>query len=128
MKEIKGSTYKINGKIARARDIQLIFADTATGAKSSSIVGQGKISEIIEAKAEVRRSIIEEAANITGLHSRKHEAKLKLNSANENIERLSDIENTFKGQINDLAKQARQASRYRSIGEKIKKKLKLNIS
>ena len=117
----KGSTYKINGKIARARDIQLIFADTATGAKSSSIVGQGKISEIIEAKAEVRRSIIEEAANITGLHSRKHEAKLKLNSANENIERLSDIENTFKGQINDLAKQARQASRYRSIGERLKK-------
>ena len=117
----KGSTYRVNGKIARARDIQLIFADTATGSKSSSIVGQGKISEIIDSKPEVRRSILEEAANITGLHNRKHEAKLKLNSANDNLERISDLENAIKEQINDLQKQAKQASRYRSVGDRLKK-------
>ena len=77
----KGSIYKINGKVVRARDIQLIFTDTGTGSRSSSIVSQGKISEIIESKPEARRTILEEAANISGLHSRKHEAELKLNSA-----------------------------------------------
>ena len=117
----KGSTYKINGKNARARDVQLIFADSGTGSKSSGIVGQGKITEIIESKPEVRRNILEEAANITGLHNRKHESQLKLNSAANNLDRLSDIELTIQDQINDLSKQARQAARYRSVGERLRK-------
>ena len=117
----KGSNYKINGKNARARDIQLIFADTGTGSKSSGIVGQGKITDIIESKPENRRSILDEAANITGLHNRKHESQLKLNSASNNLDRLSDIELTVNDQINELSKQARQAARYRSIGDRLRK-------
>ena len=117
----KGSIYKINGKIVRARDIQLIFADTGTGARSSSIVSQGKISEIIESKPEMRRIILEEAANITGLHSRKHEAELKLNSANENLDRLLDLENTLNEQLKELNKQSRQVARYRSVGDRLRK-------
>ena len=117
----KGSVYRVNNKITRARDVQLIFADTGTGSRSSGMVSQGKISEIIETKPETRRTILEEAANITGLHNRKHEAELKLNSASENLERLSDIEITIEEQIKELKKQARHAARYRSVGERIRK-------
>ena len=117
----KGSIYRVNDKIVRARDVQLIFADTGTGSRSSSIVSQGKISEIIDSKPEVRRIVIEEAANITGLHSRKHEAELKLNSATDNLDRLMDIENTLSEQLKELNKQARQVARYRSVGERIRK-------
>ena len=117
----KGSVYRVNNKITRARDVQLIFADTGTGSRSSGMVSQGKISEIIETKPETRRTILEEAANITGLHNRKHEAELKLNSASENLERLLDIEITIEEQIKELKKQARHAARYRSVGERIRK-------
>ena len=117
----KGSIYKINGKVVRARDIQLIFTDTGTGSRSSSIVSQGKISEIIESKPEARRTILEEAANISGLHSRKHEAELKLNSANENLERLLDLENSLNEQLRELHKQSRQVARYRSVGDRLRK-------
>ncbi len=117
----KGSTYKINGKISRARDVQLIFADTGTGSRSSSMVGQGKISEIIESKPENRKVIIEEAANITGLHNRKHEAELKLTSASINLERLDDIRKELSHQLKQLELQAIDVTRYKFIGEKIRK-------
>ncbi len=117
----KGSVYRVNNKITRARDVQLIFADTGTGSRSSGMVSQGKVSEIIEMKPETRRTILEEAANITGLHNRKHEAELKLNSASENLDRLLDIEITVEEQIKELKKQARHAARYRSVGDRIRK-------
>ena len=117
----KGSIYRVNGKVVRARDVQLIFADSGTGARSSGIVGQGRIAQIIDASPENRRMILEEAANIKGLHSRRHEAELKLNSASDNLERLFDIEKTLKNQLIDLEKQGRQAARYRSIGDRLRK-------
>ena len=117
----KGSVYRVNGKIVRARDVQLIFADNGTGARSSGIVGQGRIAQIIDASPENRRIILEEAANIKGLHSRRHEAELKLNAASENLERLFDIETTLKNQLIELEKQGRKAARYRSIGKRLRK-------
>lgn len=117
----KGSTYRINGKQVRARDVQLIFADSGTGARSSGIVSQGKIAQIIDSSPENRRVILEEAANIKGLHSRRHEAELKLNAASDNLERLLDIEKTYREQLIELEKQGRQAARYRSIGDRLRK-------
>ena len=117
----KGSTYKINGKQVRARDVQLLFADNGTGSKSSGIVSQGRISQIIDASPENRRVILEEAANIKGLHNRRHEAELKLNAASDNLDRLLDIENTYKEQLVELEKQGRKAARYRSIGNRLRK-------
>ena len=117
----KGSVYRVNGKQVRARDIQLIFADNGTGARSSGIVGQGRIAQIIDSNPEDRRVILEEAANIKGLHSRRHEAELKLKGASDNLDRLSDIEQTYKEQLIELEKQGRKAARYRSVGERIRK-------
>ena len=117
----KGSVYRVNGKQVRARDIQLIFADNRTGARSSGIVGQGRIAQIIDSNPEDRRVILEEAANIKGLHSRRHEAELKLKGASDNLDRLSDIEQTYKEQLIELEKQGRKAARYRSVGERIRK-------
>ena len=117
----KGSIYRINGKQVRARDVQLIFADSGTGARSSGIVSQGRIAQIIDASPENRRGILEEAANIKGLHSRRHEAELKLNAASNNLDRLLDIEKTYKEQLVELEKQGRKAARYRSIGDRLRK-------
>ena len=117
----KGSTYRVNSKQVRARDVQLIFADTATGARSSGIVSQGRISQIIEYSLEDRRIILEEAANIKGLHNRRHEAELKLNGATDNLSRLLDIENTYNEQLIELEKQGRKAARYRSVGDRLRK-------
>ncbi len=117
----KGSTYRVNSKQVRARDVQLIFADTATGARSSGIVSQGRISQIIESSLEDRRIILEEAANIKGLHNRRHEAELKLNGATDNLNRLLDIENTYNEQLIELEKQGRKAARYRSVGDRLRK-------
>ena len=117
----KGSTYRVNSKQVRARDVQLIFADTATGARSSGIVSQGRISQIIEYSLEDRRMILEEAANIKGLHNRRHEAELKLNGASDNLSRLLDIENTYNEQLIELEKQGRKAARYRSVGDRLRK-------
>ena len=117
----KGSTYRINGKQVRSRDVQLIFADSGTGARSSGIVSQGRIAQIIDASPENRRGILEEAANIKGLHSRRHEAELKLNAASNNLDRLLDIEKTYKEQLVELEKQGRKAARYRSIGDRLRK-------
>ena len=117
----KGSTYRVNSKQVRARDVQLIFADSASGARSSGIVSQGRISQIIESSLEERRVILEEAANIKGLHNRRHEAELKLNGATDNLSRLSDIENTYNEQLVELEKQGRKAARYRSVGDRLRK-------
>ena len=117
----KGSIYRINGKQVRSRDVQLIFADSGTGARSSGIVSQGRIAQIIDASPENRRGILEEAANIKGLHSRRHEAELKLNAASNNLDRLLDIEKTYKEQLVELEKQGRKAARYRSIGDRLRK-------
>lgn len=117
----KGSTYRINGQEVRARDVQLLFADQATGARSTALVSQGRIGTVINAKPAQRRLLLEEAAGITGLHSRRHEAELRLKGAETNLERLDDILMTLETQMNSLRKQARQATRYRNLSDHIRK-------
>jgi len=117
----KGSSYFINGRPARAKDVQLLFADTATGSRSAGMVSQGRIGAIVGAKPEDRRSLLEEAANIKGLHQRRHEAELRLKNAETNLERLEDIANQLAEQRAQLAKQARQAARYKSVADRIRK-------
>ena len=117
----KGSSYHVNAKPMRARDIQLLFADTATGARSSGIVSQGRIGAIVGAKPVDRRILIEEAANIRGLHSRRHEAELRLRAAETNLERLDDVIAGLIEQRDSLKKQARQAARYRSVADRIRR-------
>ena len=86
-----GSAYRINGRDVRARDVQLLFADASTGARSPALVRQGQIGEIINAKPQARRLILEEAAGIAGLHTRRHEAELKLRATEQNLARLDDV-------------------------------------
>jgi chromosome segregation protein len=116
-----GSTYRVNGKEVRARDVQLLFADSATGARSTALVSQGRVSAVIAAKPVNRRALLEEAAGITGLHSRRHEAELRLRGAETNLERLDDILITLAAQLQSLKKQARQANRYRNISDHIRR-------
>jgi chromosome segregation protein len=116
----EGSTYNVNGKGARARDVQLLFADAATGAHSTGLVSQGRIGTIVNAKPLDRRTLLEEAAGITGLHSRRHEAELRLKAAEANLARLDDVIVTLESQLNQLKKQSRQASRYRTINDRIR--------
>ena len=108
-----GSVYRINGKDVRAKDVQLLFADASTGARSPSMVGQGRIGELISAKPVARRALLEEAAGISGLHSRRHEAELRLRAAESNLERLDDVVGQLESQLESLKRQARQANRYR---------------
>ncbi len=110
-----GSTYKVNGKDARARDIQLLFADAATGARSQALVQQGQIGQIVSAKPQDRRRILEDAAGIAGLHGRRHEAELRLKAAEANLERLRDVLGHLGSQLQNLRRQARQAQRYKEI-------------
>jgi chromosome segregation protein len=117
----EGSSYKVNGKDTRARDVQLLFADSATGAHSTALVSQGRIGAIINAKPTDRRSLLEEAAGITGLHSRRHEAELRLKAAEANLARLDDVIVTLESQLSGLKKQARQASRYRNLNDQIRR-------
>lgn len=116
-----GSTYRINGREARARDVQLLFADASTGARSTAMVRQGQIGEIIAAKPQERRRILEEAAGIAGLHSRRHEAELRLKAAEANLTRLDDILQQIDSQAENLKKQARQAVRYRGLAADIRR-------
>ncbi|MTJ83271.1 MAG: AAA family ATPase [Telmatospirillum sp.] len=116
----QGSLYKVNGKEVRARDIQVLFADAATGARSTAIVSQGRIGAIINAKPSDRRSLLEEAAGIGGLHSRRHEAELRLKAAEGNLERLVDVLATLDTQLQALRRQARQAARYRALSQQIR--------
>jgi len=117
----EGSEYRVNGKEVRLKDVQLLFADAATGARSTSMVSQGRVSAIIAAKPEQRRTLLEEAAGITGLHSRRHEAELRLNSTETNLERVKDILNTQDEQLQILKKQSKQAERYKNIQKDITK-------
>ncbi|MGB0920565.1 MAG: chromosome segregation protein SMC [Alphaproteobacteria bacterium] len=110
-----GSAYRINGSDVRARDVQLLFADASTGAHSPALVSQGRIGTIIQAKPKDRRAILEEAAGITGLHSRRHEAELRLRAAETNLTRLDDVMQQIDGQLKALKRQARQATRYRNL-------------
>ena len=116
-----GSAYRINGRDVRARDVQLLFADASTGARSSALVRQGQIGELIAAKPVNRRAILEDAAGISGLHSRRHEAELKLRAAEQNLERLDDVMSEIAAQRDALKRQARQAVRYRNISTDIRK-------
>ena len=116
----EGSAYTVNGRDVRARDVQLLFADAATGAHSAALVGQGRIGDIIGAKPTQRRALLEEAAGITGLHARRHEAELKLRAAETNLERLQDVIGTLETQLRDLERQARHAKRYKRLSERIR--------
>ncbi|MCC0015944.1 MAG: AAA family ATPase [Rhodobiaceae bacterium] len=116
-----GSAYRINGKDVRARDVQLLFADAATGAHSPALVRQGQIGELIAAKPRDRRRILEDAAGIAGLHARRHEAELRLKAAEANLERLDDVIAQIASQLESLKRQARQAGRYRQLSAEIRK-------
>ncbi|MBI1250643.1 MAG: AAA family ATPase [Alphaproteobacteria bacterium] len=115
-----GSTYRINGKEVRAKDVQLLFADASTGANSPALVRQGQVSELIAAKPENRRRILEEAAGVAGLHARRHEADLKLRAAETNLSRLEEILAEIEAQAAALRRQAKQAERYRGLAQAIR--------
>jgi chromosome segregation protein len=117
----KGSLYRVNGREVRARDVQILFADASTGARSPALVHQGRIGEIIQAKPEQRRRVLEEAAGISGLHARRHEAELRLRAAEQNLARLEDVIGQLAGQIDALKRQSRQAVRYRALSQQIRK-------
>jgi chromosome segregation protein len=115
-----GSEYRVNGKEVRARDVQTLFADLASGAHTSGMVSQGRVGALITARPEDRRAVIEEAAGITGLHARRHEAELKLRAAEANLARAEDLRGQLEAQLAALKRQARQASRYRNISGAIR--------
>jgi chromosome segregation protein len=115
-----GSDYRINGRDARAQDVRLLFADSATGAHSPAIVGQGRISSIIAAKPAERRALLEEAAGIAGLHVRRREAEIRLRAAEANLTRLDDVVRALESQMGALKRQARVAERYRALSDQLK--------
>jgi len=115
------SIYRINNKEVRAKDVQRLFADASSGANSPALVRQGQISELISAKPQNRRRLLEEAAGVTGLHSRRHEAELRLRAAEQNLERLDDVIGELETQKGALARQARQATRYRNVSGDIRR-------
>lgn len=117
----KGSDYRVNNKSVRAKDVALLFQDNATGPHSASLVSQGRIGALINAKPTERRQLLEEAAGITGLHTRRHEAELRLKSAETNLTRMDDVMGTLDAQLQMLKKQARQASRYRNINSEVRR-------
>jgi len=115
-----GSAYKANTRDVRAKDVQMLFADASTGAHSPALVRQGQISELINAKPKARRRVLEEAAGISGLYQRRHEAELKLRSTEQNLLRVDDVIEQLATQLGQLGRQAKQAQRYREIGEKLR--------
>ena len=115
-----GSAFKTNGRDVRARDVQMLFADASTGAHSPALVRQGQISELINSKPKARRRILEEAAGISGLYQRRHEAELKLKGAETNLARIDDVLDQLASQLAQLARQAKQAARYREIGGELR--------
>ncbi|HEU0220700.1 MAG TPA: AAA family ATPase [Paracoccaceae bacterium] len=116
-----GSVFRANGREARARDIQMLFADASTGATSPALVRQGQIAELIHARPKARRRILEEAAGISGLYQRRHEAELKLSQTEANLTRVSDVLDQLDQQLASLARQARQAGRYREIARELRR-------
>ncbi len=117
-----GSAYRINGREVRARDVQLLFADASSGARSPALVKQGMIGELINAKPEARRRILEEAAGISGLHARKHEAETRLKAAENNLQRLEDVIGQIATQMDSLKRQARQTVRYKNVSAEIRRR------
>ena len=117
----KGSKFYINDKEVRARDAQMFFADLSTGAHSPSMISQGRIGALVTAKPTDRRAILEEAANISGLHVRRHEAELRMNAAETNLKRADELRRQQEKQLANLQKQAEEATKYKLISEEIKK-------
>jgi chromosome segregation protein len=117
----KGSKFYINNKEVRARDAQMFFADLSTGAHSPSMISQGRIGALVTAKPTDRRAILEEAAGISGLHVRRHEAELRLNAAENNLKRADELRRQQEKQLASLEKQAEEATKYKIISEEIKK-------
>ena len=117
----EGSTYAINNKEVRQRDVQILFADLAIGSRSNAIVDQGQVGKIINSKAIDRRQILEEAAGISGIHARKHETELKLRSTEANLEKLEEIISNDQLRLKELSRQSNQAKRYKNISENIRK-------
>ena len=117
----KGSKYYINDKEVRARDVQTLFADLSTGAHSPSLISQGKIGQLVTAKPIERKSILEEAAGISGIHARRHEAETRLNAAENNLKRADELKKQQQKQLDNLKKQAEEATRYKEISREIKK-------
>jgi chromosome segregation protein len=115
-----GSSYRVNGKEARARDVQTLFADLASGARASAMVSQGRVGSLVNARPDERRALLEEAAGITGLHARRHEAELKLRAAEQNLLRAEDLKGQIESRLAELKRQARQASRYRNLSGAIR--------
>ncbi len=116
-----GSAYRLNTKDVRARDVQMLFADASTGSHSPALVRQGQISELINAKPKARRRILEEAAGISGLYQRRHEAELRLQAAEQNLTRVDDVIEALAQQLSTLTRQAKQAARYREIGDELRR-------
>ncbi len=116
-----GSAYSVNGREIRARDVQTLFADAATGSRSTALVSQGRIGTLINAKPADRRMVIDEAAGITGLYARRHEAELRLRAAEQNLARVQDVLVALEEQHKGLKRQARQASRYRNLSDHIRR-------
>jgi chromosome segregation protein len=117
----QGSTFRVNGREVRARDVAMLFADASTGSRSPALVHQGRIGEIIQARPEQRRRVLEEAAGISGLHARRHEAELRLKAAEQNLLRVEDVIGQLAAQAAALKTQARQAVRYRNISGQVRR-------
>ena len=117
----KGSKFYINEKEVRARDTQMFFADLSTGAHSPSMISQGRIGALVTAKPTDRRAILEEAAGISGLHVRRHEAELRLNAAENNLKRADELRKQQEKQLANLQKQAEEATKYKNISDENKK-------
>ena len=117
----KGSQYLVNGKVVRARDVQMLFADSMTGAHSPALVSQGRVTQLIQAKPSERRQMLEESAGVASLYTRRHEAELRLKAADENLSRLDLVINELGNRANALRQQAKQASTYRDLSDNIRR-------
>ncbi len=116
----QGSAYRINGRPARAKDVQMLFADTLSGANSPALVSQGKVASIINAKPLQRRMILEESAGITGLYARRHEAEMRLKQAETNLTRIEDTTGSMESRLSALKRQSRQAAKYKKLSHDIR--------
>ena len=121
IEKAKGSKYYINDKEVRAKDVQTFFADLSTGAHSPSLISQGRIGQLVIAKPIERKSILEEAAGISGIHARRHEAETRLNAAENNLKKADELKRQQQKQLDNLKKQAEEASRYKEISNQLKK-------
>ncbi|HEY8964730.1 MAG TPA: AAA family ATPase, partial [Alphaproteobacteria bacterium] len=117
----KGSHYLVNGKAVRARDVQILFADALTGAHSPALVSQGRVAQIIQAKPAERRQMLEESAGVAALYTRRREAELRLNAAEENLSKLDLVIGEMQNRANSLRNQARQALRYSDLSNTIRR-------